>query len=136
VLGLEVDYARFRELWSSIFLPETLVPERLLEGLRRRYRMLLLSNTDAIHFPWVRERYPLLGHFDDYILSYQVGAAKPDARIYQVAIQRAACQAGECFFTDDIPLFVEAARQAGLDAVRFESAAQLERELKAGGLEW
>ncbi|MGO9096857.1 MAG: HAD family hydrolase [Bryobacteraceae bacterium] len=136
VLGLEVDFARFRELWSSIFLPETLVSERLLEGLRRRYRMLLLSNTDAIHFPWVRERYPLLGHFDDYVLSYQVGAAKPDARIFQAAIDRAACRAGECFFTDDIPSNVEAARQAGLDAVRFENAAQIERELKARGLEW
>ncbi|MGO9096855.1 MAG: HAD family hydrolase [Bryobacteraceae bacterium] len=136
VLGLDVDYARFRELWSSIFLPETLISERLLEGLRRRYRMLLLSNTDAIHFPWVRETYPLLGHFDDYVLSYQVGAAKPDARIYQAAIQRAACQAEECFFTDDIPSNVEAAKLVGLDAVRFENAAQIERELKARGLEW
>ena len=136
VLGLDVDYARFCELWSSIFLPQTLVPESLLEGLRRRHRMLLLSNTDAIHFPWVRERYPLLGHFDDYVLSYQVGAAKPDPRIFQVAVERAGCRPGECFFTDDIPPNVEAARQAGLDAVRFENAAQLERELTARGLEW
>jgi len=44
--------------------------------------------------PWVRGRYPLLGHFDDYVLSYQVGAAKPDARIYQVAVERAACAPG------------------------------------------
>ena len=136
LLSLDVDYPRFCELWSSIFLPEPLVSERLLEGLRRRYRMLLLSNTDAIHFPWVRERYPLLGHFDDYVLSYQVGAAKPDARIFQVAIQRAACRAGECFFADDLPPNVEAAKLAGMDAVRFESAAQFQRELKARGLEW
>jgi putative hydrolase of the HAD superfamily len=136
LLGLGVDYARFRELWSSIFLPQPLIPEQLLEGLRRRYRMLVLSNTDAIHFPMVWERYPLLRHFDDYILSYQVGATKPAARIYEAAVARAGCPAGECLFIDDIPLYVEAARQAGMQALRFESAAQLERELKARGLEW
>ncbi|MGA2328792.1 MAG: HAD family phosphatase [Bryobacteraceae bacterium] len=136
LLGLEVDYARFRELWSSIFLPQPLVSEQLLEGLRRRYRMLVLSNTDAIHFPMVRERYPLLRHFDEYILSYQVGATKPAARIYEAAVSRAGCRAGECLFIDDIPLYVEAARQAGMEALRFESAAQLERELRARGLEW
>lgn len=135
-LGLEVDYARFRELWSSIFLPQPLIPEQLLEGLRRRYRMLVLSNTDSIHFPMVRERYPLLRHFDDYILSYQVGVTKPAAPIYEAAVARAGCPAGECLFIDDIPLYVEAARQAGMQALRFESAAQLERELKARSLHW
>jgi len=135
-LGLDVDYARFRELWSSIFLPQPLVPEQLLEGLQRRYRMLLLSNTDAIHFPTLLERYALLRHFDDYILSYQVGAAKPAARIYEAAVARAGCPAADCLFIDDIPLYVEAARQAGIQALRFESAAQLERELQARGLEW
>lgn len=133
-LGLDVDYAKFRELWSSIFLPEPLIPEQLLAALRRRYRMLVLSNTDAIHFPMVLERYPLLRHFDDYILSYQVGAAKPAARIYEAAVARAGCPAAECLFIDDIPLYVDAARQAGLQALRFSSAPQLESDLKARGL--
>ncbi len=136
VLGLCVDYYHFCELWSSIFLPDPLLPEALLEGLHRRYRLLLLSNTNAIHFAMIRERYPLLGHFDEYVLSYEVGALKPAARIYEEAIGRAGCRAGECFFTDDIPLYVAAAKEAGMDAVVFESAGQIERELRARGVEW
>src|SRR5258705_9267676 len=48
ILGMEVSYPEFWEIWSSIFAPETLLPESLLEGLGRRQRLLLLSNTNAI----------------------------------------------------------------------------------------
>lgn len=136
LLGIDVGYERFCELWSSIFLPGPLVPESLLAGLRRRYRLLALSNTNAIHFEMVRRRYPVLRHFHDFVLSHEVGAAKPDPKIYQAAIDRAGCRPQECFFTDDSAPFVEAARRLGLDAVGFESAAQLERELDARGIEW
>jgi len=136
LLGLDIPYDRFCELWSSIFLPEPLVPEALLEGLRQRYRLLLLSNTNAIHFAMIRENYPILKQFQDYVLSYEVGAMKPDPRIYQVAIERAGCRPEECFFTDDIEPYVEGARRAGMDAVQFQSAGQIERELEARGIHW
>ena len=136
VLGLNLGYARFCELWNSIFLPDPLVPEALLEGLRRRYRLVLLSNTNAIHFATIRENYPIIRHFDESVLSYEVGAAKPDPRIYQVAIERAGCRPEECFYTDDIEPFVEGGRRAGMEAVQFHSAGQIERELEARGIEW
>lgn len=136
LLGLNIGRPQFCELWSAIFFPQTLIPEELLERLHRRYRLIVLSNTNAIHFDMVRERYPLLGHFDAFVLSHEVGALKPDPRMYQTAIERAGCHAEECFFTDDIAAYVEGARRLGLDAVQFESAAQIERELKARGVEW
>src|SRR5258705_10245273 len=83
ILNLEMEYARFCEIWSCIFLPETLISEELLEGLRRHNRLLLLSNTNAIHFEMIRNNYPLLKHFDEYVLSYEVGAMKPSPRIYE-----------------------------------------------------
>jgi glucose-1-phosphatase len=136
ILDLNMDYAHFCRIWSSIFLPETLIPESLLEGIGKRRRLLLLSNTNAIHFEMIRENYPLLRHFHDFVLSYEVGAMKPSPRIYSEAIARAQCQPAECFFTDDIPEYVEAARAAGIDAVQFESAAQIERELARRGVQW
>lgn len=136
ILDLRMEYGRFCEIWSSIFLPDTLIPESLLEGLRRRYRLLLLSNTNAIHFQMIRETYPLLRHFDDCVLSYEVGAMKPSPRIYEEAIARAHCAPGECFFTDDIAEYVAGARQAGIDAVQFQSAAQIEAELLQRGVTW
>ena len=135
-LDLQMEYAHFCEIWSSIFLPDTLIPESLLRGLKRRYRLLLLSNTNAIHFKMIRETYPLLLHFDDYVLSYEVGALKPSPRIYEEAIARAQCAPGECFFTDDIAEYVAAANTAGMDAVQFQSAAQIEGELLSRGVTW
>lgn len=136
ILGMRVSYPQFWEIWSSIFLPQTLLPESLIEGLRRRQRLLLLSNTNAIHFEMVRERYPLLRHFDDYVLSYRIGALKPSPAIYREAIARAGCRAEECFFTDDVGAFAEAARQEGMDAVQFQSLEQLQAELQARGVTW
>ena len=136
LLQLTIGYDEFCRLWSSIFLPGTLVPETMLESLRKRYRMLLLSNTNAIHFPMVRKNYPSIRHFDHYVLSYEVGAAKPSSRIYEEAIASAHCRPEECFFTDDIPQYVEAARNAGMDAVQFHSLAQLESALRGRRIEW
>lgn len=133
-LRLNISYQEFCDWWSCVFLPNTLVREALLEGLRNRYRLLALSNTNPIHFATLRDGYPLLRHFHDYVLSYEVGAAKPEPKIYREAIARAQCSPEECFFTDDLAVNIEAAREHGMDAVQFLSAEQLERELRARGL--
>jgi len=136
LLDLKVTYERFCELWSSIFLPETLVPEAMVEALARRYRLILLSNTNAIHYTMLERRYPILRHFHDRVLSYEIGALKPADAIYQEALRRAGCPAGECFYTDDIPEYVEAARRHGIVAVQFQGAEQLARDLRAHGVAW
>jgi putative hydrolase of the HAD superfamily len=136
ILEMKVDYGRFCEIWSSIFLPEPLIPDAMLEGIHRKHRLVLLSNTNAIHFDMIRATYPLLRHFDRFILSHEVKAMKPDPRIYAAAIEAAGCEAGECFFTDDIPAYVEGAIRMGIDAVRFESCEQVSRELRVRGVEW
>jgi putative hydrolase of the HAD superfamily len=134
-LGIRMEYGEFCELWNSIFFPETLIPDAMVESLRRQYRLLLLSNTNAIHFDMLRETYPLLGHFDHYVLSYEVGALKPDPLIYREAIRHAGCEPGECFFTDDVAHNVEGARSEGIDAVQFTGLEPLRAELGARGVQ-
>jgi glucose-1-phosphatase len=136
ILDLHVDYEHFCRIWSCIFT-DTLIPESMLAGLAERYRLVLLSNTNAIHFEMIRENYAhLLRHFHALVLSYEVKAMKPDPAIFQKAIGAAGCRPEECFYTDDILKYVEGARAAGIDAVQFESAAQIERELESRGIQW
>ena len=135
-LSLDTSYESFCEIWSSIFLPYTLIPESMLIGIARNYRLVLLSNTNVIHFEMVRENYPPLRHFHSYVLSHEVGAMKPLPLIYRRAIEASGCLPEECFFTDDMPAFVEGARAQGIDAVQFESAAQIEAELRKRGENW
>jgi putative hydrolase of the HAD superfamily len=61
---------------------------------------------------------------------------KPQPRIFQAAIALAGCRPEECFYTDDIADYVAAAQNLGIDAVRFESLAQLQSELTARGIRW
>jgi putative hydrolase of the HAD superfamily len=135
-LNFDIEYEQFCQIWSSIFSPDPLLEASFLASLRRRYRMVLLSNTNAIHFEMLERTYPLLQHFDSRVLSFEVGAQKPESEIYRAAIEAAQCRPEECFFTDDIPEFVQAARDHGIDAVQFLSREQLETELKARGVEW
>jgi putative hydrolase of the HAD superfamily len=135
VLDLAIDYDRFCQAWSSIFT-ETLVPEAMLEALAARYRLLLLSNTNAIHFEGLRQTHSMLRHFHHLVLSYEVKAMKPQPQIFQAAIALAGCRPEECFYTDDIGDYVAAAQNLGIDAVQFESLAQLQRELTKRGIRW
>jgi len=136
ILELNVDYGQFCDIWSAIFSPETLIPESMLIALKQRYRLVVLSNTNAIHWPAVSQRYPLLKHFDEYVLSYKVGALKPEPKIYREAIRAAQCRPEECFFTDDIAAYVEGARKEGIDAVQFQNLQQIESELRRRGVDW
>jgi len=135
-LNVDISYQEFCDIWSSIFLPDPLIPEAMLEGIARSYTLVLLSNTNAIHFEMLVKTYPLLRHFNSYVLSYKVGAMKPLPLIYQKAVEAAGCQPAECFFADDIEAYVEAARAQGIDAVQFQSAAQIEAELRKRGVKW
>ena len=136
ILELKTTYEEFYEVFNCIFLPDALLPEALLAGLRERYRLLLLSNTNPIHYETIERTYPLLRHFHDRVLSYQVGARKPSARIYEEALIRAECGAEECVFFDDVAAYVDGARAVGIDAVQFQSAGQVEEELLRRGVTW
>ncbi len=134
-LGAPMSYADFRDLWVSIFHHETLIPESLFVSLASRYRLVLLSNTNAIHFDMIRENYPHLGHFDHWVLSHEVKAMKPSPAIYAAAIEHAHALPEECFFTDDIPEYVAGARAAGIDAEQFLGYDKLLSDLRTRGVE-
>jgi putative hydrolase of the HAD superfamily len=90
-LEMDVSYEEFQFLWGNMFEDEPLLEDAFLAGLRERHRLVLLSNTNELHFDFIRERYPLLRHFHECVLSYEVGAMKPDQAIYREAIERARC---------------------------------------------
>jgi glucose-1-phosphatase len=134
-LNLSIGYDGFCRAWSSIFFGQ-LIADQVLEALAARYRLLLLSNTNAIHWQMIRENYRMVGYFHDCVLSFEERAMKPDPAIYRALLARAGCRPEECFFTDDIALNVEGARREGIDAVQFESPAQLQREMASRGIRW
>jgi putative hydrolase of the HAD superfamily len=130
----KITHAQFIDIWGSIFEPATLIPESLIVSLKRNYRLLLLSNTNALHFAMIEQRYPMLRHFDAQVLSFRIGASKPDPKIYEAAIAAAQCEPSQCFFIDDSLPYVEGARAAGIDAEQFTSYDALLESLRLRGI--
>jgi glucose-1-phosphatase len=133
-LGFSGSFDEFCEIWTSIFLPDPLLPDSLIAGLRQDYRTIIVSNTNEIHFEMLRKTYPILEHFDDYVLSYRVRAMKPGRAFYEAAIESAGCQPDRCLFIDDLAENVEGARAAGMDGIQFVGRDSLESELKSRGV--
>ncbi len=119
---------------SDIFQPNTsIVP--VLKALKAAgHRLVLLSNTSAPHLRFVQETYDVLEHFDDFVLSYEVGAVKPDAAIFEAALQKINCPPEECFYTDDIEEYVITARGFGLRAEVFTDTENLLTHLESHGV--
>ncbi len=135
-LEMDVSFEQFQALWGNMFHSEPLLSEPFLRALAGKQRMLVLSNTNEIHFQFIQAHFPHLAYFDDYVLSYQVGVMKPEEAIYQEAIRRAGCEPSQCFFTDDNEANVSAARRAGIDAVVFGGERDLMRQLRRRGIAW
>jgi putative hydrolase of the HAD superfamily len=134
LLQIDFELATLREAWNAIFHPQTSLSDELVLALKKRYRLVLLSNTNELHFEWLRERFPLLGHFSAFTLSHEVGAMKPDPKIFAAAIAHAQCRPEECFYTDDIANYVEAARTHGILAETFTDEAKLRTDLIRHGI--
>jgi HAD superfamily hydrolase (TIGR01509 family) len=134
-LEMQISLDEFRCLWGSMFLPEPLVSEKFLQELKRRMRLILLSNTNEIHFEYLEKKFPILNQIEERILSYQVGCMKPDPQIFQLAIEKAGVAPEKIFFADDRIENVEGARSAGIQAVQFKSEKQLRQELNDQGIE-
>jgi FMN phosphatase YigB (HAD superfamily) len=129
-MAKHVPWADFTEAWNSIFNAEPIVPAELVEDLARRAELWLVSNTNRIHFEFLRFRFPMLGCFRGYILSHEIGAMKPDARIFAEALRRSGARPEEVLFVDDLETNVEAARVLGIDAFRFVDREQFIAELR------
>lgn len=96
-------------------------PERLkmLLRLRKQFKVLLLSNTNPIHFPWVTEKifgrdgHQLSDFFDHCYLSYEMHLSKPGKKIFQALLKDADVKPSECFYIDDGPQNIETAKKIG-----------------------
>lgn len=124
-----------RHAASDIFEPNDEVVSIVRSLKRAGHRLVLLSNTSIAHYEFIRGRWDLLDPFDEFVLSYEVGAIKPEPAIFDAALAAIRCRPDEAFYTDDIPAYVEAGRACGLDAEVFTTAGALRQQLAARGVE-
>jgi glucose-1-phosphatase len=132
-MGLRMDYPTFCRAWSDMFWEDEAVIA-LVRGARVDQRVLL-SNTNVIHWDWIRARYPhVLGLFDQLFASHECGVEKPDPAIFRLVERSTGRTPAEHLFVDDIRENVDGALAVGWDAIHHTDAVALRAALMARGL--
>jgi glucose-1-phosphatase len=134
--GLQVGYDEFVSGWEDIFWLNEPVAG-LIESLKGRgYPLLLGSNTNILHATFFRRRFATtFAHFDELILSYEVGHMKPSRAFYDACVDAAGAPAASCIFIDDMIENVEGARRAGLTSIQYIDTPTLIDDLTRLGIE-
>ncbi|MFK7777708.1 MAG: HAD-IA family hydrolase, partial [Gimesia sp.] len=91
-------------------------------------------NTCISHFEFIWNQYDVLQRFDDYVVSYEAGAIKPEPGIFEHALKKIQCAPEEAFYTDDISDYVREARKRKIQAEVFTDTANLIDQLAFRGI--
>ena len=87
--------------------------------LRKKFRVIMLSNTNAIHFPYAERTFfsyknrGIDEYFDKCYRSYDMKMAKPDAEIFEAILSQEQVAANQCLLLDDGPKNIEQAQKLG-----------------------
>ncbi|MDR2617066.1 MAG: HAD family phosphatase [Endomicrobium sp.] len=123
-------YNEFRVLWNNIFelIPETVDVISTLSG---KYCLGILSNTNELHFNFLKERYPqVFSLFDQIFLSYEIHMRKPEHEIFKHVIKYYNVYPSRIFFSDDLENNVFAAQENGIKAYVYTNTVELIKQLK------
>lgn len=132
---LECEVEFLIEAIADIFVPN---PEvcALIPLLAERYRIVLGSNTNAIHSGrFILQFADVLSHFETLVLSHEVGTRKPDADFFRHCLTRAEAAPAECVFIDDLADNIRGARAIGFHGIQYRPNANLVQQLQALGVE-
>jgi 2-haloacid dehalogenase len=88
-----------------------------------------LTNWSAETYPSAVERFEFLAWFRGILVSGEVGAIKPDQRIYALMLARFAIDPQHAVYIDDNAANAEAARQFGIHGIHFTTPDALRKEL-------
>jgi len=107
------------EFFAGDIIDRTLL--EFLRSLRGAYKTGLISNAwGDLRDYIVREKFD--DAFDHMIISAEVGAVKPEAKIFKIALEQAGVQAHEAVFVDDFAINIEGCEKVGMQGIYFEDA--------------
>jgi putative hydrolase of the HAD superfamily len=97
----------------------------------RGYKVYLLSNYSEDHYEYISTHFKFFGLEDGRVISWQEKVLKPDARIYNILLDRYGLKADECVFLDDTSENIDGAAAVGMQGIVFKDYAQGRAELEA-----
>lgn len=118
--GTELSDVQIDKAWCSFLTQIPVEKLHLLSELKKKYHLLLLSNTNPLHIQTaVAAEFSKTGKtmqdfFDKCYLSYEMGMVKPDVEIFEALLADAQVKAEECLFLDDGKKNIDTAAALGI----------------------
>ena len=133
LIGFKGGEAEFIAIWNGIFSSNPPM-ERVILSLKERYPLFLLSNTSDLHLAYLMRNFDVLQHFADGVYSFRAKCAKPERRIFEMAIKQFRLQAEKTAYIDDLPANIRSATELGLKTVQYDLTKHAEFEQRLGEL--
>ena len=124
----------FCHFFADIFVPIEPMVKLHAELRERGYPTYIFSNTNELAVGHIRRSFPFFSNFDGYILSYEVRAMKPDAKIYEALEQMANKRGTEVLYVDDRPENVEAGAARGWQVILQETPEKTRTAIEKLGM--
>ena len=102
---------------------------QIVEKLKGKYKLVLLSDHLREMTDYILQTHRGLDAFDQIIWSYQIGQVKTDNGTFEKVLDMIGATADETLFIDDAQCNIDCAKAAGLDAILFTNATELEKQL-------
>ncbi len=104
----------------------------LLYRLKAQGHMLFcLSNMHVASIDYLEKSYTFWEVFAGAVISCRVHLCKPESAIYTYLLETYGLDGADTIFIDDTEVNLSAAKQFGMQTVKFESPAQCESQLQA-----
>ena len=132
--GFRGDLAEFSNCFADIFTAiEPMI--RLQATLQQRgMSAYAFSNTNELAAEHIRRSFPFYSKFDGCILSFEHGAMKPDARLYEVVERQSGRREAELLYLDDRPENIAAGAARGWQVILHESPEKSRAAIQKLGL--
>jgi putative hydrolase of the HAD superfamily len=131
ILGHRPHLHHFRRNFFDALDPNEAMIELMRELKGRGLTMALLTNNVREWEPLWRSMLPIDEIFETVVDSAFVGCRKPEARIYELTLERIGMPAEACLFVDDIGTNCEGAEAIGMTAIHFRDDEQAIAAIRA-----
>jgi HAD superfamily hydrolase (TIGR01509 family) len=132
--GFSGTQIEFNSFFADIFTPIQEMIDLQAELKKTRLPHYIFSNTNDLAVDHIRKRFPFFSNFDGYVLSYEHGAMKPSAKLYEIVERMSGRRGTEIIYIDDRPENVEAGVARGWQGILHENPSATREALQKLGL--
>jgi len=119
---LKIGYDDFKYFYSDVFWINNQM-KNFLDKISRikKYKLFLLSNTDALHMNFIDKNFPFVGVLKNRVLSYKVGMIKPQKVIFRYTLKKYNLNPEKTLIIDDIKENILSASSLGIKTILYKN---------------